>query len=175
MFDLDLMVKAAMVAVKPHVRRSPATTKGKPIPPKPNRPKTASLKTVGLAVEEIAPRVDIMRHLSGAAGKGADELAHYYKNMHLTPGHIAGQASLAHAAQQAAAKPMQTAATVAAKRTPTVGVGGAVGALQGIQKAVTTGAPTKATPETLSALMQMPGHALGFSGKYAHLMRLLTS
>jgi hypothetical protein len=129
--------------------------------------KQADLKTIGLAVGDIAPRVDIMKHLSGAAGKGVDDLAHYYKNMHLSPSHAAGQAQLAHAAQATAA-PARAAQAVATK-TPTMGVGHGVQALQGIQNAVQTGAPARATPETLSALMQMPGHALGFGGKYAGL------
>lgn len=98
MFDLNIMVKAAGIAV---------------------REKQASpLRTIGLAAGEISPHVDIMKHVSGAVGKGADELAHYYKNMHLTPSSIVGQAQLSHGA---AARPSPVAAVshAMAKKTPT--------------------------------------------------------
>lgn len=159
---------SAATYVKPHMRRAPGTGKIK----LPKKAKTANLATVGLHVGEIAPRVDIMQHLARATGKGADELAHMYKNMHLSPSHIQGQAQLAHAAQAAAKPAAPVAAALATKRTPTVGVGHGVQALQGIQKAVTTGAPVRGSADVLSALGQMPGHALGFSGKYAFLIAM---
>lgn len=108
--DLHVMVKAAGVAVKAHVRRPPASASGR-------LKKAHALRTIGLAAGDIAPHVDIMKHLSGAAGKGVDELAHYYKNMHLTPTHIQGQAALSHAA---AARPaVAPVAAAAVKKTPT--------------------------------------------------------
>ncbi len=130
------------------------------------RRKVAALPTVGLDVKDIASNVDILKHLGGATGKHVEDLAHHYKNWHLSPSFAKGQAQLA----QAVAKPVAPVAAVAqaaTKRTPTVGVGHGVQALQGIQGAVQHGAPVRATPEVLAALGQMPGHALGFSGKYA--------
>ena len=86
MLDLNIMVKAAGIAVRAHTRRPPASASGRL-----HREKHASpLRTIGLAAGDIAPHVDIMRHLSGMAGKGVDELAHHYKNMHLTPSAIQG-------------------------------------------------------------------------------------
>lgn len=112
--DLNIMVKAAGIAVRAHTRRPPASASGRL-----HREKQASpLRTIGLAAGEISPHVDIMKHVSGAVGRGADELAHYYKNMHLTPSSIVGQAQLSHGA---AARPSPVAAVsqVMAKKTPT--------------------------------------------------------
>lgn len=133
--------------------------------------KLAGLPTVGLDVKDIGHNVDILKHMSGAAGKHVEDLAHRYKNWHLSPSFAKGQAQLAQAATKPV--PVTAAAQSAVKKTPTVGVGHGVQAMQGIQQAVRHGAPVKASPEVLAALGQMPGHALGFSGKYATLLELV--
>lgn len=154
MFNLDAMAKAAGVAVKAHVRRAPASAAG--------RMKKSNLRTIGLAAGEIAPHVDIMKHLSGAVGKGADELAHYYKNMHLTPSAMQGQAQLAHAAaaRPAAAAP---AAALAVKKTPTQAFS---------QKAVMAHAANTAPAQVIQGAVKGTGpQAMGTSALLDQLSR----
>lgn len=113
MQDLNLMVKAAGVAVRSHMRRPPHSGG--------TRTKKAQ-STMALAAGSISPHVDIMKHLSGAVGKGADELAHYYKGLSQNVGMIQGHAALGHraaaTAQQAAAAPAAAVSRMV-KRTPT--------------------------------------------------------
>lgn len=59
------------------------------------------------------------------------------------------------------------AAAIARKALPTQDVSGLVRAAGGVQKALRTGAPVTATADVMSHLMQAPGAALGFAGKYA--------
>lgn len=73
---------------------------------------------------------------------------------------------MAKAAASALLKPTDVA-TIARKAAPTQNVGSAVNAIGAVRKAVTTGAPVRASADVLEHLMHAPGAALGFIGKYA--------
>jgi hypothetical protein len=170
MFDLDLIVKAAAVAVRPHVRRAPGTVVGKV-------KKSGLMSTIGLEAGQVGKHVNQAARI---AQQGADpvrraavaELAGYYKNLGTSAGTQAAQHSMTMAAQKAQTAVPQMA-NVVAKKTPTMAFSqGSVlqhaaqqlGPQKVIAGAVQHGAPVIGSASVLDHLSQMP------FGKLAHAL-----
>jgi len=162
MFDLDLITKAAAVAVRPHVRRAPWTALGKV-------KKSNLMSTIGLEAGQVGKHVNQAARI---AQQGVDparraavaELAGYYKNLGSSAGTQAAQHALTLSAQKAQAAASQVAGVVA-KKTPTMAFSqGSVlqhaaqqlGPQKVIQGAVQHGAPVIGSASVLDHLSQMP-------------------
>lgn len=126
--------------------------------------KANALNTIGLHVKDIAPHVDIAKHLAGATGARADDLAHYYKNMHnlppVRPTAAAAPAAAAHVAGPVARKtPTQAVSPVGIMQHASQTLGPAK-VLQGAQQ----GVPALGNAAMLDHLMRSGGGAIGLRG-----------